>query len=417
MPTTGSLVTQQPDIIISMNQKNTRVLIVGGGFGGVKTALELANDPKFEVTLLSDRTNFHYYPTLYHTATGGAVEQSSLPLQRIFKDKTITLVEDQAVTIDRKKKAVTGKSGRTYPYDIAVLALGSVPNFFGIAGIEEFSYNIITPENARRFKRHLHEQLVAQHKPDLNYVIVGGGPTGIELAGALTSYLKEIMAAHGIRHKSVHIDLVEAAPKLVSRMPDRMSKAIAQRLRSLGVKLYLNQKVEGQTADALTINGRPIQSHTVVWNAGTTINPFFRKNNFTLTDRNKVAVDDYLQADDNVYVIGDNAATQYSGMAQTALYDAVFAADNIKRQATGKLMKRYKPKTPIYVIPVGENWAAVLWGRRQIYGLMGWMLRLAADFVGFKDYEPWWRAGRQWLTEFASDDDCDTCTPGSARDD
>jgi NADH:ubiquinone reductase (H+-translocating) len=394
-----------------MDTAKTRVLIVGGGFGGVKTALELAEDKRFEITLISDRSNFHYYPTLYHTATGGPTEQSSIPLAHLFDGKAIQLVQDKATKIDRKRKQLSTLSGQTFAYDTVVLALGSVPNFFGIEGVEEFSFNIITPENARRFKTHLHQQLVDQHKPDLNYVIVGGGPTGIELAGALAGYLKEIMAAHSIRHRAIHIDLIEAAPKLISRMPDTMSKAVAKRLKALGIRLYLNQKVEGQTADTLTINGRPIQSHTVVWNAGNTITPFFRENDFEMSERGKVKVDDYLQAGEDVYVIGDNAATTYSGMAQTALYDALFTADNIKRKLDGKLMKRYVAKEPIYVIPVGKNWAAVLWGKRQIYGLAGWMLRLAADFVAFKDYEPWWRAGKQWLTEFETDNDCPTCTP------
>ena len=392
-----------------MKSAQTRVLVVGGGFGGVKTALELSKSDAIDVTLLTSQPDFHYYPTLYHTATGGAQAQSSIPLSRLFQDTSVSVQLGTATTIDRKRKRLGTDDGATYNYDILVLALGSVPNYFGIKGIEEYSYNIITPDNARRFKAHLHQQLVDNHKPDLNYVVVGGGPTGIELSGALAGYLKDIMKAHGIRHKAIHIDLVEAAPKLVPRMPALMSKAITRRLRSLGITLYLNQRVEGQTADALTVNGKPIQSHTVVWNAGMAINPFFKQNNFTLTERGKVAVDDYLEIEEDVYVIGDNAATQYSGMAQTALYDALFISDNIKRKLNGKLMKRYMPKTPIYVIPVGDHWAAVLWGKRQIYGLAGWMLRLAADLVAFKDYEPWWRAGKQWMTEFEADSECPTC--------
>jgi NADH dehydrogenase len=392
-----------------MNTSKTRVLVVGGGFGGVKVALELADDDRFTVTLLSDRANFHYYPTLYHTATGGSVTQSSIPLTRLFDGKSVTVVAGRADRLDRKKKIVTTDKGKAYEYDIVVFALGSVPNYFGIKGIEDFSYNIITPENAQRFKRHIHQQLVEGKKPDLNYVVVGGGPTGIELSGSLGQYIKSIMRSHGIKHKAVHIDLVEAAPKLIPRMPARMSRKVAKRLRSLGVKLYLNNMVQGETADELVVNGKPIQSHTVVWNAGTATNPFFAKNDFQITERHKVQVDDYLQAGEDVYVIGDNAATEYSGMAQTALHDALVISDNIKRQASGKLMKRYTPKRPIYVIPVGENWAAVLWGKRQLYGKLGWALRLAADLVAYKDYEPWWRAGRQWLTEFESDYDCPIC--------
>lgn len=393
-----------------MNQAKTRVLVVGGGFGGVKAVLELAKNDHFDITLLSDRPNFHYFPTLYHTATGGAMAQSSIPLARLLEEKGVTLVIGTAATLDRAKKTIHTKEKRTYPFDVLILALGSVPNYFGIEGIEKYSFSVKTPEEARRFKNHLHRQLTDARKPDLNYVIVGGGPTGIELAGALPGYLKEIMKAHDMERRAVHIDLIEAAPSLVPRLPKRMQKKIARRLRHVGVKLYLNQVVQGETADTLVVNGKAIQSHTVVWTAGTANHPFFRENTFALNERGKVSVDAYLQADKDIYVLGDNADTQFSGMAQTALHDGTFVAENLIRQNAGKLMEQYVPKRPIYVIPVGPYWAAVLWGKRQLYGIVGWVLRTLADLVAFKDYEPWWRAGAQWTTEFQEEEDCPTCT-------
>jgi NADH dehydrogenase len=387
----------------------TKTLVVGGGFGGIKVALELANSEHFDVTLLSDQPNFHYFPTLYHTATGGRQAESSIPLTSLFEGKKIKLVNGRVENIDRHKHRVTTTDGKHYDYDNVVLSLGSVPNYFGIKGIEEFAYAIGTPEKAKQFKNHLHEQLVSQHAPDLNYVIVGGGPTGIELSGSLTGYLKEIMEAHGIKHRAVHVDLIEAAPKLLPRMPKAMSRAVTRRLRRLGVKIYLGKVVQGETADTLMVDGNPIQSHTVVWTAGTTNNPFFKNNGFALNERGKVKVDDYMQAEPDIFVIGDNADTKFSGMAQTALYDGDFIAENLKRNAEGKLMRRYEPKEPIYVIPAGPHWAAVLWGKTQIYGLPGWALRTLADLKGFSDYQPWWKAGAQWMTGFEGEEECPEC--------
>jgi NADH dehydrogenase FAD-containing subunit len=114
----------------------------------------------------------------------------------------------------------------------------------------------------------------------------------------------------------------------------------------------------------------------------------------------------FLQADDGVYVIGDNANTPYSGMAQTALYDGHYVARNLIRKLDGKDPKGYGVKKPITVIPVGDRWAAVMWGNGRLYGWLGWVLREAADFIGFKDYQPWWKATQQWLTEFGEEEYC-----------
>jgi NADH dehydrogenase len=386
-----------------------KVLVVGGGFGGVKAALGLENDPHYEVTLLSEYPDLRYYPTLYHTATGGKRANSSIPLQTIFNGKSVHIVHDSAIKLDRMSKTLVGKKGK-YQYDILILGLGVVTNYFGIPGLAEYSYSIKTQAEAARFKAHLHEQLTDERKPDLHYVIVGAGPTGIELAGALPGYLYRIMKSHGIPYRKLHIDLIEAAPRLLPRMPKDTSRMVKRQLKRLGIRLYLNRTVQGETAEELTISGKPIRSHTVIWTAGVTNHPFFKDNQFVVTKRGKVAVDTYLQAEENVFVIGDNANTPFSGLAQTALRDGAFVARNLRRRAAGKKFRSYIAKEPVSVLPAGPHWAAVIWGKLRIYGTLGWLLREAADFVGFHDIEPLKVATKQWLTEFAVEDDCKTCT-------
>lgn len=386
-----------------------RVLIVGGGFAGVKTALELCKDHRFDVTLLSDDTDLRYYPTLYHTATGGKRANSSIPLKTLFEDKPITLAEGTATKLIRKDKTLTTSKGRAFEYDTLILALGVVTNYFGIPGLAEYSYSIKTQTEAARFKKHLHEQLEDEHRPDLHYVIVGAGPTGIELAGALPGYLEHVMKQHGIKHRAIHIDLIEAAPRLLPRLPKDTSRAVRRRLKKLGVKLYLKSMVQGETADNLTVSGKPIRSHTVVWTAGVTNHPFFKDNGFVLTGRGKVATDIYLQAEPDIYVLGDNANTPYSGMAQTALWDGKFIARNLKRKASGWRLRSYQAKPPITVLPCGPHWAAVVWGHLRLYGWIGWFLREAADIKGFRDLESWKRTAKQWYSEFTRDDGCEVC--------
>lgn len=389
--------------------KKERVLVVGGGFAGVKTALELCDDERFAVTLLSDDDELRYYPALYRTATGGHRANSSIPLKDIFDGKPVTLAEGTATRLIRKDKTVTTVKGRAYEYDTLIIALGVVTNYFGITGLKEYSYSIKTQAEVERFKRHLHQQLHDDRRPDLHYVIVGGGPSGIELAGALPEYLKRIMANHGIRRRAVHVDLIEASPRLLPRLPKDTSRAVRKRLRRLGVRLRLNSMVQGQTADELMVSGKPLRSHTVVWTAGVTNHPFFKDNKFVITNRGKVATDLYLQAEDNVFVLGDNANMPYSGLAQTALRDGQFVAKNLKRRASGKSFRGYIAKKPVTVIPCGPRWAAVVWGNIRLYGWLGWVLREAADLVGFHDLEPWKKANKQWLSGFTTDDDCPTC--------
>ena len=385
------------------------VVIVGGGFGGIKAALELANDKRFQVTLLSDQSDFRYYPSLYRAATGGAEANSSIPLTSLFDSAEVSVVQASATTLDRKAKTLQLDDGQALQYDILILSLGVVTNYFGIPGMKEYSYSIKSMDEIKRLKAHLHQQLSDDRRPDLNYVVIGAGPTGIELSGVLPEYLKKIMTWHGIKHRAVHVDLIEAAPQLLPRLPKAVANTVARRLKRVGVKLFVGQTVQGVSGDELTVSGKPIRSHTVIWTAGVTNHPFFTENNFTLTPRGKVATDMYLQADENIYVIGDNANTPYSGMAQTALYDGSYVAENLKRKADDKDPRSYKVKKPITVIPVGDHWATVLWGKTRLYGVVGWALREVADLIAFSVFEPWWKAGKQWLSGFETEEDCQIC--------
>jgi NADH:ubiquinone reductase (H+-translocating) len=394
-----------------------KILVVGGGFGGIKVALELSksDDSKFDLTLVSDQANFRYYPALYRTATGGVAAGSSIPLMTILSDKKVKIIQGTAEVIDRKAQTLTLADGEVLDYDIVILGLGVVTNYFGIPGMENFSYSIKSFDAIKRFKEHLHNQIEDERRPDLNYVIVGAGPTGIELAGALPEYLRKVMEIHGVEQKAVYIDLIEAAPRLLPRMPQSVSLHVARRLRRKGVKLYTDSAVQGVAADQLIVGGSPIKSHTVVWTAGITNHPFFKNNGFMLTPHGKVATNLYLEADDNVFVVGDNANTPYSGMAQTAMHDGEYVAHVIKRRAKGKDPRSYQIHKPITVIPVGERWATVVWGRVRLSGITGWVLRELADLVAFTDYEPWWKAGRQWLVGFEEEEFCHVCQQAMHR--
>ncbi len=390
--------------------KKHKAVIVGGGFGGIKTALELSKDPRFEIMLVSDEENFRYYPSLYETATGKSKDISSISLDEIFADyPEVTIVKGRAKSIDKENKVLTLENGTNLDYDVMVLALGMVTNYFNIKGLKEFAYGIKTLEEAERLKTHLHKHIVRTKHTDLNYVIVGGGPTGVELAGVLGDYIRLICKKHGVKKQNIHVDLIEASDRLLPRMPKKVSSKVEKQLKKKGVKIYLKAAVKSQSKEVLQVNDKPIRSHTVIWTAGMANHEFFSTQNFQLAKNHKVRVDQFLQAEPGIYVIGDNADTPYSGMAQTALYDGAYVANNLIRLAYDQPSEPYHAKKPIYVLPAGPNWAAVVWGRLRLYGRLGWFLRRAADFVAYHDYEPWFRATKHWMAEYKSEDLCRHC--------
>jgi len=395
-----------------MSEKH-KVLVVGGGFGGVKTAQELSKDYNLEVTLLSDDSDLRYYPTLYHTATGGSRANSSIPLDIIFEDYNVTIKKGYAEIIDRHKKTITTKDHQVFKYDTLVLSLGVVTNYFNIDGMEEYSYSIKSQSEAARLKKHVHEQLSQSHKPDPNYIVIGAGPSGIELAGTLPAYVSHVMKRHGLPARKVHVDIVEAAPRLLPSMPPKVSRLVKRRLKKLGVKIYTNSSVTGLDANHLEIKKKQIRSHTVIWTAGVTNNPFYAENKFVVTNHGKVSVNTYLEAEEDIYVIGDNANTPYSGLAQTALHDGHFVATNIKRKLRGKKQKSYKARMPVSIIPAGKHWAVIVWGGVVISGWFGWLLREVADLIGFRDLETWPKASKQYLSKYTEDNDCPACDRAS----
>ena len=388
------------------------VVIVGGGFAGVKMARELSNKPGFLVTLISDKDYFCYYPTLYHSATGHPGSESSIPLEQIFgRVKNVIVVTDTVTGFDVKNKTVTTASGASYPYDALALALGVVTSYFNIDGLEENSFGVKSIAEVERLKAHFHQLMIDEQQPDTRYVVVGAGPTGVELAAAMSSYLRSIAKNHKLKRRKIAIDLVEAAPRVLPRSSEKISKMVVKRLRKLGVSVMVGQKVEGASINSLVANGKPIPSHTVIWTAGVTNHPFYKQhqNQLKLNDRGKVEVDAYLQAAPDVYVLGDNAATQYSGLAQTAVHDGSFVAHNLLRAQRGQSLHEYKMNAPITVVPVGPGWAVVEWGKRGFGGLPGAFLRRAADFVGYYDVLPLVSAWRLWSARHNHFEDCAVC--------
>lgn len=383
------------------------ITIVGGGFGGVKAARELLKDPRNHVTLITDKPDFQYYPSLYSVATGHAHVQAWLPLGVIFAgQKKIEVIIDTITAIDKPKQKLTGASGAVYEYQTLILALGNVTTYFGIEGLDKFAYGIKSYDEIRDLKDHIHQEFTQKDKRDKRYVIIGAGPTGVELAASFGDYLNEVYDHYGVT-PNYQIDVVEAVPRVLPKMSERVSKKVNRRLQKLGINVMTGKAVQRQQADTLMVAGEPIHTTTVIWTSGVANNPFYQQNAaaFEFSPNHRIVVNKHLKSSEHIYVIGDNAFTPYAGLAQVAVSDAIFVAKNIRRHQDHLPLKDYKPSMPAVVIPVGEGWAVFAWKKLVFTGWVASLIRRAADIIGYRDIAPWREAFSAWRAQAEPEDD------------
>lgn len=364
------------------------IIIVGGGFGGVRAARKIASDTKHKVTLISDKADFQYYPALYGAATGRSGRESWFSLATLLADvPNVEIVIDRVEKLVSNGRYVVGQSGTKYHYQRCVFALGSVTTYFGIKGLDEHAFGIKSKQQVDQFKQHLYKEIQANRPAQKrNIVVVGGGPTGVEFAASLPSYIRQVEKRLGLRKQGYKIHLIEAAPLLLPTVKGT-GKTIKRRLERLGIKVQIGAKVESASSIGVTIDGQFMDSKTIVWTSGVAVNPFYSQNadQFEFGARGRVAVNQYLQSSRYVYVIGDNADTPYSGLAQVATEHADVVADNLARLGRDKKLKAYKPKLPPVVIPVGEKYALFSWGKIRLYGWLPALIRRAADIIGYSE--------------------------------
>lgn len=406
------------------NNTVRHIYVVGGGFAGIRAALDLADlVPKnTEITIVSDKHHFEYYPRIYRVVLGASPREVCIPLHTIFKNKRVNIVNDQITGVNLDSKTLTGKSGVEYKYDDVILALGSETAYFGIEGVQERSFGFKSIEKALALKNHLHKMFdiyMSAQKEDiisqLHIVVVGGGPSGVELAGGLIAYLHRLALHHSVKNEFITIDIVEASANLVPTLPVEVSTHVNEQLHKLGVNIFLNRSLVKEDLEVITMKDMSMRSHTVIWTAGSRTNHLFESiKGLKLFRNGRVIVDGYLRPEgfENVYIAGDSAHTPYAGLAQTALYDASYIARSINADIRGKGMKKYTPKKVAYAVPVGKGWAAVSIGPMKIYGWFGYIVRELVDLDFFMKILPVRKALRIFFSKPLRTS-CPSCNDGT----
>ncbi len=383
----------------------SHVVIVGAGFGGLAAARALRRAP-LRITIV-DRSNHHLFqPLLYQVATAAlSPADIASPIRRIFRGQAnVAVMLADATAVDVPAKRVILADG-SVDYDILILATGATHSYFGHDAWSEHAPGLKSLKDALLIRqRVLMAFEVAEREPDpvkcrawMTFVIVGAGPTGVELAGTLAEVTRQTLA-RDFRHintASARVILIEASATVLGAYPPDLSDAARSQLEKLGVAVWTGVEVTGIDGQGVTIGQERIDARTVLWAAGVAASPLAKSLGVPLDRAGRVMVEPDLTIPgrDDVYVIGDLARLEQDGalvpgVAPAAMQEGRHAAVNIIRSLGGqeRVVFRYVDKGMLATIGRGAAVARI--GRFKTSGLIAWLLWLFVHIlflIGFRN--------------------------------
>jgi NADH:quinone reductase (non-electrogenic) len=387
-------------------QTRPRVIIVGAGFGGLRVARGLRGAP-VDVTVL-DKHNYHtFIPLLYQVATAGLEPEAiAHPVRRIVTAPNVRFRLAEVTGVDLEQRRVTTDGG-DLPYDYLVLAAGSVTNFFGLESVAVHAATLRELDDAETVRdRVLAAFEAAAAEPDpahrralMTTIIVGGGPTGVELAGALAELRRHVLPRDfpELDVSQARILLLEASDRLLDAMPERMQRKALEKLREMGVGVRLGARVTDAHEGGVTLaDGERINAGAVVWVAGLRAAALAQAINAPLGTAGRVIVSRSLNLPQRpeVYVIGDMAhaggreSPPHPMLAPVAIQQGDLVAQNILRQTQGKKPRPFKYKDPGTMVTIGRASAVARVYGVPVSGFVAWLLWLTVHIVwliGFRN--------------------------------
>jgi NADH dehydrogenase len=383
-----------------------RIVILGGGFGGLYAAKTLSKTDA-SITLV-DRRNYHLFqPLLYQVATA-ALNPSDIaaPIRAVLrKQKNASVIMGDVQAIDTEHRIITMADGEL-AYDILIVATGATHSYFSHPEWEENAPGLKTIEDALEIRRRVLRAFEAaeretdpeRQKAWLTFVIVGGGPTGVELAGALSEIARQTMLRdfRRINPSSARVVLVEGKERVLPPYPPTLSAKAADQLRSLGVEVLANAVVTRITDHEVCVGETTIPTRMVLWAAGVQASPLAKSLGVPLDRAGRVLVEPDLSIPDHreVFVVGDLAAVKNDdgslvpGVAPAAIQEGIHTAKNIARMIDGQptLPFRYRDKGSLATI--GRAAGVADFGRLKLSGFIAWAAWLAIHIfflIGFRN--------------------------------
>lgn len=383
------------------------VVIVGGGFAGLNAAKTLGHKKNLSVTLI-DRRNYHLFqPLLYQVATAGlSPAEISGPIRGIVaKYQNISVQLGNVTEIQLQKKSIQ-VDGKALTYDYLVLACGAKHSYFAHPEWEENAPGLKTLEQATEIRRRIllaYEKAETEtdsliQKQHMTFVIVGGGPTGVELAGAIAEISRHTLLKdfRRIDPAQTRVILIEAGARVLASFDAGLARKAAADLEDLGVQIWTNTRVTGVTADTVSLGEERIKASTILWAAGVEPSSLNKQLNAPLDKGGRVIVekDLSLKGHPEVFVLGDQACyieedgKQLPGLASVALQQGTHAGKVILNDQDGKPRKDFSYLDKGQMATIGRKKAIAQIGSLKVSGFFAWLIWLFIHvyfLIGFKN--------------------------------
>ena len=368
------------------------VVVIGGGFGGLKF-LQRARSTKIQFTLIDKQNHHLFQPLLYQVATAVLSPANiAFPIRRMFKNfKNVKVILDEATDINREEKTVTISNGEKIKYDQLVVSTGSKHSYFGNDDWSEYSNGLkgindalqIRERLLRAFEKAENEKDIDKRNKYLNFVVVGGGPTGVEMAGSIAEIAYKNMKEEFRNFKSsdANVYLIEATEKILPMYSERLSGKAEKYLVDFGVEVRTNEKVIKIENDLVVTDKESIQTDNVIWAAGNEASPIIKKLNTKTDSEGRAIVDPdcSIKEDGNVFVIGDAANykdknnNSLPGIAPVAIQQGKYLAKIIKNKILKQDRKPFRYYDKGMMATVGRYKAIGKIGKIEVSGFIAWL--------------------------------------------
>ncbi len=382
------------------------MLIVGGGFGGLTAARALARAP-VEVTLIDRRNHHLFQPLLYQVATAGlSPGDIASPIRQLVRAQAnVRVLLEEAEAVDAPAHRVQLAGGGEMGFDFLLLATGATHSYLGHDEWQGCAPGLKTLEDALEIRRRVllaYEQAERETDPEpvrqwLTFVVIGGGPTGVEMAGAFAEIARHTLARdfRRVDPRRSRVILLEAGPRLLSAYPEDLSEKARTQLETLGVQVWTGGAVSAIDAGGVTVGGDRLAARTVVWAAGVRASPLAETLGAPLDRHGRVHVEPDLTVpgQPHVFVIGDLAALEQDGrpvpgVAPAALQMGRHAAENVLRAIGGRPLRPFRYRDRGSLATIGRSRAVGQIGRLHLSGALAWLAWLTVHIywlIGFRN--------------------------------